>query len=373
MAERRDRLVLPAARFAQLILGPLPLGEIAADRGVAGGGAVGIAQQHDVARHPHQLAGPPVADADFHFGVTIAQRAREQVALDHRAILWGEDVEEGRVAELGRRDAGNPRRRLVHVDRVELQVRHADEVAGVLDQEGEVLDVGLGLPHRRDVDERGNPSDHAAVAVTFRHVGALHALDAGHRKRVGHLVLDPFAGQHAHDVGLDLPRQIGAEEFLNPVSDHLRRRDAEPIGVGLVDELEAAVGPAVGEDDGHVIGHALQLLALLGGRREGRRAPLLLRLQLASPLGLALERAQPRFAHHAEDRANRQEHADAEHVGGRQGERAGGMLEEGKVGDTHRERRGEQAGQQAARPGRHEHGEKEHLKRRLAPTHHRPQ
>ena len=51
------------------------------------------------------------------------------------------------------------------------------------------------------------------------------------------------------------------------------RRHAEAIGVGLVDELEAPIGPNAGQDHRHVIRHALQLLALAGGQGERSGAP----------------------------------------------------------------------------------------------------
>ena len=247
--ERFDRLVLASARFAQLVLCPLPLRHVAADCRVARRVAVRITKQDDAAHHPHRIAGLLMSDPDVPFGVALAQRARKEFALDDRAIVPVEEVEERDAADRRRVHSGDPRRSRVQVDGTKLQVRDADEVAGVLDEEGKVLQARFRLPHGRDVDEGRDPANHSAFRVALGDVRALHALVPGRGERVRHLVLDPLSRQHAGDVRLDLLRDLRAEELVDSAPDHLRRRHAEAIGVRLVHELETTVGPDVGQDD----------------------------------------------------------------------------------------------------------------------------
>jgi hypothetical protein len=57
-------------------------------------------------------------------------------------------------------------------------------IAGILDEEGKVLQARFRLPHGRDVDEGCDPADHPAFRVALGDARAPHALLPGRGERL---------------------------------------------------------------------------------------------------------------------------------------------------------------------------------------------
>ena len=281
---RRSASDRSPASFRRLVLQPLALGHVLADRRERHRLPRGVGQRQQLVGHPARLARLEVPEADLDLAVALLHHRRKELVHDPGPVLGEEEVLDARGARL--LDALEPdqvQARPVDEERDRVQAADADEVRAGLDERDEFLPLGPGPLAVADVPrDLGRADDEARLVPDGRHRERDRDTLAVPADPFGLHVLDRTAGPQAGDDLLLLGDPVRRDDEGDVAADRLSGRVAEQPLRGRVPALHDSVQRLA--DDGVVRG--------LHDRRQQAR-----RQQLAGPVPLQ----PPLRGHVAED------------------------------------------------------------------------
>ncbi|GJE45825.1 hypothetical protein AEGHOMDF_5025 [Methylobacterium soli] len=267
--------------LAQLLLGPVLVGEVAADDVEQRRVGLGHGRPHD---------GPILAVP----GADAVDEARDRLparqACHHRGGLAMvgrvDDIQEGARQQLGLAPAEHLGPGRVDGLQEPVEAGRADQVVGGLPQAVALARARLDLPLQRlgpggeelldalavgDVLHEHVEAVDAPIRRAPRQVADLGVAGAAVAARPGQLEPDFLARQGPLDRGAARGIALRIEEVAHVPSDHLIRGAIEPVPVGGIGEAVDQVAVDEGDEDRQSVGHEAQL-SLVGRRAQLGRA-----------------------------------------------------------------------------------------------------